>query len=362
MVMRDPKLPTLVYLPGGPGDTSLEFAENTAILEYLLPLEANIMLTEPRGVGCNKMPDGFPIDAFSSSEISADVAAAIEIENLHNFSVFGWSYGTALATHLSEDLRAINLQPVAYILMGTMGKHLAKEFDPYWGFQREWSKVKSVLPPDVVLQFSRHPLPLDIEAEVWAKYISQNLMIKHTGQPALEASLAVLNSPDKAARESLENHVRQTVAQTQVQDPNFDLLYETLLCAEFSLTDNTDLTLVQGELVGKQNPDICKNRPLKAPFDAKDFTMNAPIFYFQGDNDPATTLENAQYHRLSQQQLPQQFITVADGAHFPLALLYDCKEQLWKEILLAGDKLGPVLKGCKAATTIEGKIFAILDE
>src|SRR5262245_41883587 len=49
-----PNLPTVVYIPGGPGQTSIGESEDWL---SRLPAGYGVVLTDPRGVGCNANPD-----------------------------------------------------------------------------------------------------------------------------------------------------------------------------------------------------------------------------------------------------------------------------------------------------------------
>ena len=356
IVSKSQDLPTIVYLPGGPGDTSLWLADNASTFKEFFPDGFNVMLTEPRGVGCNQLPDVIPDGTLATREIAADIASAIEQEHLTHFIVFGWSYGTVLATTLSSMLEERGLTPTAYVLQGTMGKHFGDSFDSTSGFSREWKKLKSALPQVIASQFSKDPLPLGIGAKEWATFIAVRLQIRNAGEPSLATSLATLQG-NTTQQEALKAEI---IAMTSGGDTPRSAaearLYNSIMCSELDLAGDTDeVTLSHGELVFKAKPSACPNKLLLHPFNSVDYQMSAPIFYVQGDNDPSTTIENAKYHFEGQHSVNRAFITVEGGTHYPFAQLDDCRDAVWKSFALSGQNLSLSLKNCRTHTTLEMK-------
>jgi hypothetical protein len=113
------------------------------------------------------------------------------------------------------------------------------------------------------------------------------------------------------------------------------------------------MALIDGHLVGHQNPHVCDGRPMAHPFNSATLPMGAPIIYMQGDDDPATTLQNARYHFEGQTGSRRSFVTVRTGAHFPFGLLAECKEAIWDAAAAGGDGLAQALAGCRAETSLE---------
>src|ERR1700733_7179751 len=84
-----PGAPVLVYLPGGPGMTSID------TIPTFLPSGWGYLLTDPRGVGCNALA-GVPSDDVASvfwrsEELAADSVAAIADRRLDAYVLFGLS-------------------------------------------------------------------------------------------------------------------------------------------------------------------------------------------------------------------------------------------------------------------------------
>ncbi len=54
------------------------------------------------------------------------------------------------------------------------------------------------------------------------------------------------------------------------------------------------------------------------PYDSKTLPISAPIYYFQGSNDPATPAASARYHFGGQRRARRTLLTVPGAAHGPL--------------------------------------------
>ena len=97
----DPNAATIVFLPGGPGGTSISVERD----EDHAPASYTLIATDPRGVGCNAAPssDYYPDEFYSSLHFADDVIAIIEREKLDNYLIYGVSYGTQLATMVATS-------------------------------------------------------------------------------------------------------------------------------------------------------------------------------------------------------------------------------------------------------------------
>lgn len=97
-VNKDPEATTAVYLPGGPGGGSIG---ETARFQENFPT-MNLVLIDPRGVGCNfQGPDGFKLRQLSTEEHARDVLDVIKQLKLKNFIIYGISYGTVVGTKVA---------------------------------------------------------------------------------------------------------------------------------------------------------------------------------------------------------------------------------------------------------------------
>ena len=114
------------------------------------------------------------------------------------------------------------------------------------------------------------------------------------------------------------------------------------------LPGNSQWELQKGELVGVTlGPSACGPYPVTRLYDSREWQIPVPIYYIQGEQDPATPLAGALYHYENQIQAKKTFIKVPEGGHNPLSYgLDDCYESLLKAILLQSD-LGEALGRCQ---------------
>ena len=97
----------MIFLPGGPGQLSME--ESLGI-DKIVPESWGLVLTDPRGVGCNfNGKTVYPREFYQTQHIAHDVLSVIkDLKRPHSEIVlFGVSYGTVVATevsHLAEKL------------------------------------------------------------------------------------------------------------------------------------------------------------------------------------------------------------------------------------------------------------------
>src|SRR5437763_560877 len=53
-ISGDASAPTVIFIPGGPGDPSMQFRNARGAFGF--PASFGVVLTDPRGAGCNKLP------------------------------------------------------------------------------------------------------------------------------------------------------------------------------------------------------------------------------------------------------------------------------------------------------------------
>lgn len=351
---RDAAAPTIVFLPGGPGDTSIDGGTSPGYVDLLFPKNYNLIFTDPRGIGCN--PVGAPPGGFFTTEnLASDVLAIIESRKLKDYYIFGWSYGTELGTVVAAQAEAAGMAPRAVVLEGVLGKHFGEQFGTYDGFTVEWEKLKAKLAPTVVAKLSQSPMPLGLSESQWAAFINQGNMIQMPGSQTIAEKLAFLDSTDDEALAQLKESVIQTADGFLGVAPELKELYPALLCSELAQSDNTDMALINGKIIGHQDPEICAGRPLIRPWDSADHQIHSPIYYVQGDSDPATTLANARYHYDNQNTGKKALITVPGASHYAFGPLQDCFAGFWDSVKNAGQGLSETLAGCAVKPKIDMK-------
>jgi hypothetical protein len=82
--------------------------------------------------------------------------------------------------------------------------------------------------------------------------------------------------------------------------------------------------------------------------------MNVPIYYFVGENDPATPVWMAHRHFNRQNNSQQLLVEVLEAGHNPLlAGLSDCSAKIWNQILRNEGDLSVSLSSCKLKSRIK---------
>ncbi len=349
-------LPTIIFLPGGPGATSI-FMGGFQDVGLGIPKSYPLVLTDPRGTGCNgnigsKLPD----DAHSTDIWADDVISIIHKMNLKNYIIMGHSYGTVLATVVASKIQKDKNRrpPSAVVLLGTLGHAFTKDSEQYEGLVNGWEKLKQLLSPEIVTQLSQSRLPLGISSEGWGRFLFKGL-VAGAGpaippEERLLEQLQVLNSKDEEKIEKLKASVLQ--AASHVSSQEYLKASRPIWCRELARFDNTDLALENGNLIGFINSNFCDKMSLDYPYDSAKFNVSAPIFYFQGEDDYAVTMAQAEYHFHGQEAAHRFFVSVPEAGHFSIAALSDCISPIWRSISLGGVNFQEALNSCKWKTRV----------
>lgn len=342
----DPNLPVIIFMPGGPGEASIK-AGGSKHPGF------NYIETDPRGVGCNT-DMGAVVDpsAFSTANLASDILALIKSLKLKKYILHGHSYGTVLATQVAARAghsKAIPA-PTAVVLTGTLGHAFSAE-SVYKGSQEQWGLIKRGLPKDVLDQLSRPELPFGFDADQWGRAIVMLMSTSASVNPIFDVGNFLLSlqtkDPDKLAQ------LKEIVSfDFSTEQPDYTRLNRPVWCRELSQTDNTDLALIGGELVGNRTPDFCKGFSTAIPYDSKDWQITAPIFYFQGAKDNLTTLEQAKYHYAQQKKTKRFFVGLPEDSHI-FAVCPNNSDALWKSIAQQGQGYEEVMSHCSGSPQLE---------
>ena len=113
--------PTVIYIPGGPGQTSMDGNLNQP---KAVPSKFGLILTDPRGVGCNYSVN-LTANDFRTIYLASDILSILQKLSLapEKTILYGASYGTYLTT-MTADLnsRRGNNPLRMLVLEGTLGK------------------------------------------------------------------------------------------------------------------------------------------------------------------------------------------------------------------------------------------------
>jgi pimeloyl-ACP methyl ester carboxylesterase len=342
-----PRKPTVIYIPGGPGFGSLRWAHTPEGLEAMredlgLPEGFGLLLHDPRGVDCGSPKKGFFADGELRTELMAgDLKRVIQALRIKNPILYGHSYGTVVATHLAVS----GLAPKAVVLAGVVGKaSWGGESSVYKMVQQEWQRFKPRLP----LEASRRlalPSPLGIDPATWGAAIESGLTTAaflrdgESWSYELLELLSSLAANDPKADEAVGARIRslgegsfaqfRTAART---DSDGERVYQRIYCNELADSEY-DSQLVNGEIGAIPGSDLCEGSRMLEPYDSARYRIQAPIFYFNGTGDPATALSDAAYH-FERQQAPRHLVSIQDGGHHNLGSFFgDCVDAFWKGML-----------------------------
>lgn len=348
--------PTIIFVPGGPGGTSMNMGfisagnstEQVDFLELMLglPKHYNVILTDPRGRGCN-FDSEKPLseNAFRTRYLASDILALIRNLKLKNYILMGNSYGSMLVTEIAARAgKGEAAAPVAVILTGVVGKYFeAGEQD--LAFQKEWSRVHKMLPakvaelfPDKLIDFANSKeLPFGISGELWTNFIKEKLTtgtILNAGAPVLPTLVSLLEktlSQDPAVQMQLADEVSESVSQLDgIADSP---IYSQIGCREIFF----------GEIECQK-----RNIPMDNPYDSGHWQISSPIYYVQGDNDPNTPPSHAAYHFSAQKNPNRVLITVPLAGHSGMLALSECKDYFWQSVYSGGAHLEYSLSFCSS--------------
>lgn len=342
-----PGNPTLVYIPGGPGETSI----NTS---FDVPDGYGLILTDPRGVGCNQIESRASLrDEFYTTEnIALDILAAVAMTNPEKYILYGRSYGTMVATvAASLAQQKIGMEPLAVVLQGVVGQAFLGD-SIFQGYLDTWATEKSDLPASVLKTFEQGS-PLGYSSSVWGLTVANLLAM---GKSAQGDSIQFLQGvlPNSPIQNSLEQMVSSFLPQSSADVAQ---LYRAIVCHEVSSVVSTpivdvDLQLINGDLVPVKG-HLCDGIPLDRPYNSRDWQVRAPIYYFAGSLDPATPIKGARFHFEGQPRSNRIFVTVVDGGHRALESgLGDCITPILQSIGNGGESFEDVLQTCVLKTTV----------
>jgi fermentation-respiration switch protein FrsA (DUF1100 family) len=158
------------------------------------------------------------------------------------------------------------------------------------------------------------------------------------------------------------NLLRAALSQTAatLDDPAlFPQVGEVIFCSEL-FGEARRSSIVDGKLVASGD-DRCLARKLPfEPYDSARFPLLSPIFYFQGENDPAVPIRKARHHYDNQKLTSRAFVTVPGGGHGPMSINLQslgCTPALWHAIdRLDALAFSTAVALCPAGLTLEGRV------
>ncbi len=359
----DPEKLLLVYLPGGPGRSSINDYADPDVLKKKtnsgVPKGLPYLFIDPRTVGCNwGDEETYPDDSLRSDYLASDVLAVLKELKVKKYIIWGHSYGSQAATFVAGQAeKGEGPRPNAILLSGVLGRGEADgSFAMKEQFKLEWNLIKPQLKPETI-ELLKLEEPLGYKSRVWENMISE----------AMKAGSILRNFSDAPPRfehpllTRLKNFetgnsvslfwILDAYAAPVVPSRNVShrsaRLFDNVDCKEFSPHDN-GFYFENAEFVDNPYYLNCESKPFDRPYDSAKLLTSSPIYYIIGTNDPAAPYKGAQYHYENQTRSHRNVIEFKGSGHVVMGdVLWDCQDKLWESILKLEDLTEP-LKTCKA--------------
>lgn len=314
----NPQLKTLVFIAGGPGNTS-----HSSLLELS---NWNVVFFDQRGNSCSKPDDeSLYLDHrfYSSKNTAKDIEELRKHLKIDQLSVYGVSYGTVpahLYGHLfPKSTRAVVLEGIIYrggdsLMSPSHTRKIIQDF-----FDSLGSKSQSK-----ILELSNHP---HLNSN-WYSNVAQKMFYLDDAANKFQAFLDILLNNDAMAMTLIPNYVDQEPVDTEYGFG--DVMMGMIGCQELGMNSSTAsfYSVFEKDKLVSDNDNIfqknyCQSLGFIADEDmplyqADHFPSKAPITYFQGSHDSATVLPEAKLHFQNAAKGFAQFIQVYKGGHLPV--------------------------------------------
>ena len=325
---------TIVYIPGGPGQAGIQDVEE---ITEKYPKDKNIILIDPRGVGCNSHDFWLKNrDLLTTETHAADIASLVAHLKLKNYVFYGISYGTVAATVAAHTAEAYGFKPTAVLLEGVLDASFSDARDVTNEYKRQFELLLKRQPQ--IGMFLSEDRPLGYEQWQWSRFINWGLIY---GSEYLESLMVGYLAGQMDIYEFRKYFELIISNDDDNKDPfkqkNEENFYQAIGCQEIFIFSNEYLTFDRGHAVfqeAKRSELPCYQNPIVRPYDSRDFQLTSRLYYLQGSDDPATPHHKALNHYENQTKTPfKDFISVKGGGHNPFGFkLEDCREGIWQNI------------------------------
>lgn len=296
---KDPSLPTVIYIPGGPGLPSIRS-------NPLAEMNVNVIATDPRGSGINASywaAEGKEKD-LSTEKVAEDIVALVENQKLNNYSIYGSSFGTAVATIAANKLETSQSKylPNSIILEGVVGR--AEQDNE----QRSASKK--------VFQQMKAEGGFCVTCKLDS--LQNSLSSNQIGNLVDNVqSLGIDVAADILKKYTIEKLVEVAINSSDILGENEKKFYNAVACREYFLKGLTDTGYKDGELTGPYG-GTCGDQKRDRPFDSKAWQVKTKTYYIVGTSDNFTPVSQVRYHFENQKNANKEVICVPRGGHTPL--------------------------------------------
>jgi pimeloyl-ACP methyl ester carboxylesterase len=331
--------PTLIYLPGGPGMLSMDQEPEPWMNAF------HMVFTDVRGSGFNNLlPELLPDEAIRTEYAASDIVAIVDYlsdfsrSGIHfnSYVIWGSSYGTVLATVVAHQIEASRRpRPSGIVLEGTFGKYRENtdraQEEQLASYNRLWRAIRPSLPDDVRDVFNSddiatvlntQAIPYGLSVREWLNYISITLAIgtvlteynssSHTA--SWRHVIAFLGDQPVLERAEYIRRVNAS-ADAVIEAATRSRAYRQIACRElfpFNPRGNAWSAIITNTI----NP--CEHVVFDRPYDSAQYSLETPLFYFQGTLDSSTLLAEARYHYEHQLRAQKYFISFDRGGHSTL--------------------------------------------
>jgi pimeloyl-ACP methyl ester carboxylesterase len=352
-----PGAPVLVFLPGGPGQTSTEDPPS------FIPPDWGYLLTDPRGTGCNALKDvpygplasGF----FRTRELAEDVVAALDTVSAPGYVLLGTSYGSMVGQAAAALMEERGLYARAVVLDGAFGRAFRPDEFVMAAYIDTWDRLHALLPADVRAELRAGPNPYGLDTPTWSRALIGMLPESPAATLQRLAALSPRVTPDHARRAAILDGIRRRGADNPIPAGQAELRRQ-ILCREIAATSpgsGLDVVLMSGFLVRNVSDEgtLCDDLRVTAPFDAAAIGYGAPVYTFVGEDDVAAPPWQGAY-AFEQHQGRAIRVTVRGGAHRALTGdLGACAPAVLASIAAGGADLARALAACPATVQVDTK-------
>lgn len=260
---------------------------------------------------------------------------------LHDFILFGHSYGSVPATRVAHALETLHRSnprsplPTHLVLQGAIGRAFTQP-----------SERTDVLNQLLTRVQSQGPFALG-SGDAWGHFVGLSLIDDNPGASALTTAGQTPTSPVGTLRDSPSARLvswlkRMGTPEFERQfsrlghagnraQPVTDSVRHRLACRELGL-EPTRITLEGGRL-REISLGACGNTLRQEPYDARRYPLKTPIVYFLGGEDARTPRSQAEYHFGAQTGARRLLIEIPHAGHQPLTLgLWDCRAKVWEAV------------------------------
>lgn len=172
---------------------------------------------------------------------------------------------------------------------------------------------------------------------------------KGEARQLLSPLLQIAVSDSKEGQEVARKFVEAVSAEGDEDARGADTFYTVIACKEV-FTDLRNTKLTNGRFFTPTGANYCADAEMSASrrYNVADWPVTAPIYYFEGSDDPATPADLALGHFTAQTSSSgRQFLKVKSAGHNPFRIsMPDCYKNVFGAIAAQSD-FAAAVSGCK---------------